>query len=864
MSIHKCVQKCVWQQGVWLLTLVALFAGPVAAQRSATYEFINGRWFDGQGFRSKRYYSVNGVLTSKKPVRVDSVIDLSGKYVIPPFGEAHNHNLDWSSDEQFARIKRMYLDDGVFYIKNPNNLPRATAPLRGKINIPTSLDGAFANGGLTASGGHPIEVVIPRRGLKPTDGEGGFYFVIDNVADLDSKWATIKAGHPDFIKTYLIYSEEYEKRKNDEKYFGRKGLNPAILPEIVRRAHRDGLRVSTHVETATDFHNALVAGVDEINHLPGFHLPRPENNDVTDRLQELSSYRISDADARLAAQKKVVVVTTLGETIDQIFNTTSGLKDPTGARELLTHNLQILKQHGVRIAIGSDNFRQTSQPEALNLNRLGAFDNLTLLKAWCETTAATIFPKRKIGFLREGYEASFLVLSGDPLKNFANVQKIELRVKQGEILSSDTDALGARVDAYIKPYLEMAAFSGAILIAKGGEVLVSKGYGMANYELSLPNTPKSRFHLASLSKPFTAAAIMILQERGKLSVNDPLSKYIPDYPNGDKISIHLLLSHKAGLAGDLPNFNDWTAPITLEKLVELVKKAAPVSEPGAKYSYSNNDYRLLAYIIEKVSGQSYGEFLKTAIFDPLDMKDTGHEGATGSLIKNRASGYKPVGVNDLENIYIDWSTKTGNGSLYSTVEDLYKWDRALYTEKILKKSSLETLFTERYGWFVSEQFKRKLMRYGGRSPGYNSDFQRYVNDDVCVVVLSNNYSVTANPIANNIAAMVFGEPYAIPEATKAIHVDAKQLDNYVGRYEGGPDFFIPKAVLTMERKGDQLWMNYSTGADTQLVPLTAAKFLTRPFWATITFVKDEKGDVSQLIYRYSGQDYSAIRVRHKQ
>jgi len=156
----------------------------------------------------------------------------------------------------------------------------------------------------------------------------------------------------------------------------------------VRLAHRDGLRVSSHIETTTDFHNALIAGIDEINHLPGFHLPKPENNEATSGFSNLARYRISEADARLAAKNRVVVVTTLGETIAKIFDSKSGLQDPNGVRELLTHNLQILKQHGVRVAIGSDSFRQTSQPEALSLNRLGAFDNLTLLKMWCLLIAA--------------------------------------------------------------------------------------------------------------------------------------------------------------------------------------------------------------------------------------------------------------------------------------------------------------------------------------------------------------------------------------------------------------------------------------------------------------------------------------------
>lgn len=396
------------------------------------YEFRNGLWFDGQKFARRQFYSVDGVLASRKSARVDSVIDLTGKYIIPPFGEAHNHNVEWSDEETFSRLKRTYLEAGIFYVKNPNNLPRARTPLLEKTNIPTSIDAVFANGGLTASGGHPLGVVkrnIERGGMTEADGDGGFYFIIDNIADLDRKWEKVLAGKPDFIKTYLLYSEEYEKRKTDEKYFAWKGLYPALLPEIVRRAHRAGLRVTTHVETATDFHNALVAGVDEVAHTPGF---RPENGDWTK--YDASRFKVSETDARLAARKGVTVVTTLVSAIDHALQKKES--EPFNEiRNLLIQNLQLLKKHDVHIAIGSDSYRQTSLAEALNLSKLEAFDNRTLLKMWCETTAAAIFPKRKIGHLKNGFEASFLVLNNNPLQDFANVQKIDKRFKQGEFLS---------------------------------------------------------------------------------------------------------------------------------------------------------------------------------------------------------------------------------------------------------------------------------------------------------------------------------------------------------------------------------------------------------------------------------------------
>jgi imidazolonepropionase-like amidohydrolase len=420
-----------------LLLPILLAQGQVAnvATERKNYEFAKGRWFNGQKFVMKKFYTVGGVLTSNRPDRVDSVIDLSGKYVIPPFGEAHNHNVAQSS--RIDAILRMYLEAGIFYVKNPDSLPRATTPLAGKINTPQSIDAVFAGGGLTASGGHPIglaERQIARGAWSKADGEGAFYFVIDNQADLDRKWPAITAGRPDFIKTYLLYSEEYAKRKQDDAYLDWRGLDPALLPEIVRRAHGAGLHVSTHVETEADFHHALAAGVDEINHLPGF---RPEKNDPAN-YQNLSGYEISEADARLAARNHVVVITTIGDTlegINQIDERSSRASLAKAVRDLFSANLQLLAKHHVQIAIGSDSYAKTSLPEAISLHGLKIFDNLTLLKMWCEATPQTIFPNRRIGQLRDGYEASFLVLGSDPLQDFMNVKRIHMRIKQGEVLS---------------------------------------------------------------------------------------------------------------------------------------------------------------------------------------------------------------------------------------------------------------------------------------------------------------------------------------------------------------------------------------------------------------------------------------------
>ena len=391
--------------------------------------FVGGRWFDGTRFEERTAYVVDGVLTYAPPARVDSVVELNRGWVVPPFGEAHNHNVEPSP--RIASVVDDYLRDGVFYVANPNNLPGAREALAGVMNVPTGVDVAFANGGITAPGGHPEAHVawnIERGVWTEAEGEAAFYFAVADEADLDRVWDTILAGRPDFLKTFLLYSEEYERRRDDPAFFGWKGLDPALLPEIVRRAHAAGLRVATHVETAADFRNALVAGADRIAHMPGFR------GDADVQLPDPTVFEIAEADARLAARLGTVVVTTLGG-VREI--------DPAGPDSALrrrfdrlhARNLGLLHEHGVRLALGSDSYDDTSVGEAMYLHELGVLDERALLELWSMSTPRAIFPDRRVGCLDEGCEASFLVLGGDPLADFSNVRDIRLRVKDGRVLS---------------------------------------------------------------------------------------------------------------------------------------------------------------------------------------------------------------------------------------------------------------------------------------------------------------------------------------------------------------------------------------------------------------------------------------------
>jgi CubicO group peptidase (beta-lactamase class C family) len=430
------------------------------------------------------------------------------------------------------------------------------------------------------------------------------------------------------------------------------------------------------------------------------------------------------------------------------------------------------------------------------------------------------------------------------------------------------DSLSPRVDRYIQPYLDLAAFSGAVLVARHGNIMAQRAYGMANYELAVPNRIDTRFHIASLSKTFTAAAILELVEGGKLSLSDLVAKFVPDYPRGGEITIHQLLAHSSGIpdVNGLPGYDTIArVPHTTASLVALFRDQPLDFAPGSRYSYSNSNYNLLAYILERVSGLSYGAFLEQRLLRPAALTRTAHDSSAAALVPDRASGYVPVGASGLANApYIDWTTKTGNGSLYSTVEDLFRWDRALHNGQVLSPQSVALMFTPQlggvgYGWMVGRRLNRRVYRMSGRSPGFSSEIQHYPDQDLAVVVLSNNYAATATTIATDLAAMALGEP-VVPLAVRSpAPITSATLDRYAGRYVGGEDFLIPRATLTLDNRHGTLVMSWSSGAAEELIPQSDSTFLDRNFWSLVRFVRSG-GITGQLIYRSGGKDYIARRA----
>lgn len=395
-----------------------------AAAGNKTYAFENGQWFDGKGFVNKTMYVRDGIFISNRPAIVDTVVNLQNKFVVPPYSESHTHHLE-GVGTPYQELIDSYLKDGVFYVKNPNNIRFFTKNIIDKLNKPNSIDASFGNGGLTISEGHPMILFEDqvRPNIESITGKtergwfnGKAYYTINNEKDLEDKWQTILADKPDFIKTYLINSEDIGKTSPSSKYKLRSGLDPSILPVIVAKAHKAGLRVATHIETANDFRIALMAGVDELAHMPGFYLFDAAYS---------NRYQLTEADAKLAAAKNVFIITTL--------LTRSLVEDKSLlplVKENQKKNLLVLKKNGVKLAIGSDH-SDSPVEEIKAIRELDVFTNLELLILWCEKSAQSIFPQRKLGLLAPGYEASFLVLEGNPIIEWSNTVKIISRFKQG-------------------------------------------------------------------------------------------------------------------------------------------------------------------------------------------------------------------------------------------------------------------------------------------------------------------------------------------------------------------------------------------------------------------------------------------------
>ncbi|MEO6580271.1 MAG: serine hydrolase domain-containing protein [Sphingomicrobium sp.] len=389
-------------------------------------------------------------------------------------------------------------------------------------------------------------------------------------------------------------------------------------------------------------------------------------------------------------------------------------------------------------------------------------------------------------------------------------------------------------------------FSGVVLVERHGRPLLLTADGSAERSFNTPITVDTKFHIASLSKPMTSAAIGRLVDQGKLGFDTKLSTLVPGVPNGDKITIEQLLTHFSGL--DSPDrekgASQWMIlPQTTEQLVDRVRASKPLREPGLKYEYSNANYWLLANIIEKVSGVPYGVFMRREIFGPLGMKNTAHRGDFLRVVPKLAEGYQldgPHGYRGADRL--DWTSKTGNGSIYSTAADLAKFYEALVGRKLLSPATTDRVLGtgKRYGlpWFHRDPkvFGRQSIQYNGRSPGFGSYFEGFVDDDTYFIILSNLYTYAPTAMAEGIANILSSKPYQQASPIKLYSVTAATLRPFEGQYKFGPDFHVPNGGARIEARGDHLAMHWDAGDRvTMLLPVGRDTFFDPTFWATINF-----------------------------
>lgn len=425
------------------------------------------------------------------------------------------------------------------------------------------------------------------------------------------------------------------------------------------------------------------------------------------------------------------------------------------------------------------------------------------------------------------------------------------------VCNSSAQDSASRMEQVAQSRVASKQFMGAVLVAQNGKILLDKGYGYANLEWQVPNSPEAKFRLGSITKQFTAASILLLEQRGKLKTDDPVKKYLPDAPAAwDKITIYNLLTHTSGIPSftGFPDYQSTEAIATTpEKLVARFRNKPLDFAPGEKWSYSNSGYVLLGYLIEKISGQSYIDFLQQNVLKPLGMNDSGYD-SNSSIILHRAYGYSPGPNGPVNAGYIDMSIPFSAGALYATTHDLLRWEEGLFGGKVLSPASLKkmtTPFKENYacGLFVQAVNGHLKIEHGGGIEGFNTDLAYYPDDKLTIAVLGNLNGGAPDAIAAQLAAVVHGEKVVLPSERKEITVPPDILAKYVGTYELAPTFSI---VITLE--SGQLMAQATNQPKFPLFAESESKFFLKVVDAQLDFLKNDKGEVSALVLHQGGRD----------
>jgi D-alanyl-D-alanine carboxypeptidase len=439
----------------------------------------------------------------------------------------------------------------------------------------------------------------------------------------------------------------------------------------------------------------------------------------------------------------------------------------------------------------------------------------------------------------------------------------------GQTAERPAAQLVSELNGLLSPRFPVEGPGAAVVVVKDGHVIFRKGYGMANLELKTPMQPDMVFEIGSVTKQFTSTAILILTDQGKLSLDDDLHKYLPDYPDkGAKISIENLLTHTSGIksyTNDLKWRSMWRQDLTVQQIIDITKDDPLEFPPGTKWKYDNTGYILLGAIIEKVSGLSYADYIRKNIFEPLGMKHS-YYGSNSAVIPGRASGYSRDGGNWVNAAYLSMSQPYAAGSLMSSVDDLAIWDAAVSAGKLLSKASWDRAFTPYklangndthygYGWSTDAYDGHSIVRHNGGIFGYVSEVARLPDDHVYVAMLTNSdgHDFDTGFLATELAAAAIGDPYREPVKVK---LDPKEFDAYVGVYRN-PE----QTLLSVRREEDRFFLQRADAPRLELFAYSDHEFFLKDSFTRFAFEKDGSGHVTTLVtQRPNGANGRATRT----
>ncbi|MBN2725269.1 MAG: beta-lactamase family protein [Deltaproteobacteria bacterium] len=382
--------------------------------------------------------------------------------------------------------------------------------------------------------------------------------------------------------------------------------------------------------------------------------------------------------------------------------------------------------------------------------------------------------------------------------------------------SSNQNSISKKIDAYLEGHKTKYSFMGTVLVEKNDSVIYQKAIGYASVAHNVKNSMDTKFRIGSLTKQFTASAILKLVQNGKLALTDTLDKFIPDYPEGNRITVHHLLTHSSGIQ-NFTSFREYwkimKERLTLPEIIKLFKTKPLNFEPGKKFSYSNSGYILLSYIIEKVSSLPWNIYIEKELIKPAGLKNTGFA-INQIIVKNLALGYFKSGTGDLRNaFYNDMSIPAGAGAFYSTTGDLCKWVNTVRQGKILDGKYVKLLFTPflsgyAYGWRILKIDSQLVFTHGGAINGFLSHLFILPDKNICISVLSNNASTKTGKIAFDIHSILMNKPYKIPFMKKEINLPVEKMKKYEGYFITNPGklkmrVFVKNGALFTQIKGQR-------------------------------------------------------------